>query len=117
MKLKAFMALFVFLGAANFTFAQNAQFVYDDRGRRDPFWKLVSPSGSILNYETDILISEMTLEGIIFDPQGKSFAIINSNVVKPNDRIGMYVVQAIEPRKVTLLKEQEKFILELKKEE
>ena len=117
MKFKIFAALTVFLGAVNFGFAENQQFVYDDQGRRDPFWKLVSPSGSILNYETDILISEMTLEGIIFDPAGKSFAIINSNVVKPNDSIGFYLVSAIGPKKVTLMKGQEKFVLELKKEE
>ena len=111
------LAIFFILGGSNFAFAQNAQFVYDDHGRRDPFWKLVSPSGAVLNYERDILISEMTLEGIIFDPHGKSFAIINSNVVKPKDYIGFYLVDAIEPRKVKLIKGQQEFVLELKKEE
>ena len=105
------------LCSANFVFAEAEQFVYDDHGRRDPLWRLISPGGAILSYETDVLISDMTLEGIIFDPQGKSLAIINSNIIRPNDRISLYTVQKIEPNRVTLIKGQESFVLELKKEE
>ena len=94
-----------------------APFVYDDHGKRDPFWRLVSPSGAILNYDSDLLVSDMVLEGIIADPNGKSVAIINSMVVKPNDKIGLFVVSEIEQDKVILNKGEESFVLKLKKEE
>ena len=96
---------------------EEASFVYDDHGRRDPFWRLVSPSGAVLNYDSDLLISDMVLEGIIADPSGKSVAIINSMVVKPNDKIGLFVVSEIEQDKVILNKGEESFVLKLKKEE
>ena len=92
-------------------------FVYDDHGKRDPFWRLVSPSGAVLNYDSDLLITDMVLEGIIADPSGKSVAIINSMVVKPNDKIGLFVVSEIEQDKVILNKGEESFVLKLKKEE
>lgn len=92
-------------------------FLYNDHGKRDPFWKLVTSSGAVMNYDTDLLVSDMALEGIIYDPGGNSLAVINGAVVKANTRIGLYVVSKIEEKKVTLFKGEEKFILELKKEE
>lgn len=93
------------------------KFVYDDHGKRDPFWKLVTASGSIMNFETDLLISDLTLEGIIVDPRGANLAIINGNVVKTNDKLGAFTVLKIEKDNVKLLKGQESFILRLKREE
>lgn len=91
------------------------KFIYDDHHRRDPFWRLVSPSGAIVSYDDDLLIADVILEGIIFDPAGKSLAIINGNIVAQNEKIGPYVISAIEPQKVILQKGQEDFVLELKK--
>jgi hypothetical protein len=78
---------------------------------------LVSPDGGVLNYNNDVLISDMVLEGIIFDPKGKSLAIINGRVVKLNEQIGLYMVIEIRENKVVLVKNQERFVLEIKKEE
>ena len=114
MKKVVFMILFLPVSLA---FAEGERFIYDDHGKRDPFLKLVSPGGTILSYETDLLISEMNLEGIIYDAGGHSLAIINGIMVKKNDKIGFYVVSNISEKKVILLKGQENFILELKKEE
>ena len=109
--------LIVLLWAAVGLAEEKADFVYDDHGKRDPFWKLVSPGGSILTYETDLLISEMTLEGIIFDPSGKSLAIINGNVIEEKGKVGLYIISKIEENKVFLIKGNDIFTLELKKEE
>ena len=96
---------------------QDAPFHYDSHNRRDPLWRLVSSDGTMVNYDTDLLVSDLILEGIIYDPRGKSFAIINGNVIKPEDKIGIYVVKKIDQRKVILTNGQENFVLELKKEE
>jgi hypothetical protein len=107
----AFVALL-----AGFLSAQENAFVYNDHGRRDPFWPLVSTSGTILVYDESIEISDMTLEGIIFDPQGERLAIINSKIVKVSDHIGGFLVSSIEQDKVILKKEETTFVLKLKKE-
>ena len=97
--------------------SQKQDFVYEDHGKRDPFWSLVSPTGAIINYDNDILISDMTLEGIIAGSDGKNLAIINNIIVKANDKIGLFVVEEIQSDKVLLRKEQERFVLKIKKEE
>jgi len=89
-------------------------FVYDSKGRRDPFLSLVSPEGYLINVEPFSDASEVNLEGIIYDPSGKSFAIINTQVVKNGDKIGLFEVLKIEENKVILLKDAERFEIELK---
>lgn len=96
---------------------EETPFTYDDHGKRDPFWRLVSPSGAILNYDSDLMLSDMALDGIISDPAGGNMAIINSVIVKTNDKIGLYVVSAVDKDKVILTKGGEIFVLKLKKEE
>ena len=90
---------------------------YDDHGKRDPFWRLVSAGGAILNYDNDLSISDMILEGIIQDRSGKNLAIINSKVVTVGDKVGLFVVLDIGRDGVTLNKGQETFVLKLKKEQ
>ncbi len=92
-------------------------FVYEDHGRRDPFLKLVNANGLSMNYDSDMLISDVVLEGIVGGGQGNFLAIINSSIVKPGDTIGPFIVQKIEMDQVTLTKGQETSILRLKKEE
>ena len=93
---------------------QADEFVYDSKGKRDPFFSLVSPEGYLINLEPFSEVSEINVEGIIYDPKGNSCAIINSEVVKPGDRIGKFEVMDIEQNKVILLKDSERIKIELK---
>ncbi len=97
--------------------AQEAKFFYDDKGRRDPFWPLVTVGGAIMSYETEVFISDMVLEGIIVEGPKNSLAIINGIIVKPNDTIGQYKVKEVRRDAVILMKGSEIFTLKLKKEE
>ena len=88
-------------------------FVYNDHGKRDPFWSLVSPSGTIITYDTDLLISDLLLEGITLGVDGNNIAIINGRVVKVNDTIGPFVVKQINKESVLVTNGQEQFELTL----
>ena len=90
-------------------------FVYNDHEKRDPFWPLVSPSGKILSYDKDLLISEISLEGIMADSQGRNIAIINGVVLKQGDKIGLFEVDVITKTQVILKKGQEQAVLDLNK--
>lgn len=92
-------------------------FVYKDKGKRDPFWTLLGGRGVIINYDKDILVSDMIVEGVMAEPTGESVAIINGNIVKLGDKVGLFVVKDIKPTAVILEKGQEIFTLKLKKEE
>jgi len=118
MKLIKVFILIMILNLGLPAFAEDAQiFAYDDHGRRDPFWPLVSPGGAIINYETDLMISDMILEGIIIGADNKNLAIINGVVVKSQDKIGLFTIKSVEKDSVVLQKEEEEFTLKLKKEE
>ena len=100
-----------------FAYAETASFLYNDHGKRDPLWPLVTVSGAIMNYETEVFVSDLVLEGIIIGEGGNNLAIVNGVVVKRNDRVGQYTVSEINSSAVVLMKGQEKFTLRLKKEE
>ena len=97
--------------------AQEAEgFIYNDHDRRDPFWPLVTSTGSINTYETDFLLSDLILEGIMAD-KGNNVAIINGRILKTNDRIGQFVVVTVRDSSVILVNGDQQFELKLKKGE
>ncbi len=97
-------------------FSQTTDIVYDAHGQRDPFLPLVSSGGALINYESNVSVSEMLLEGVIEDGSGR-IAIINGNVVEINGHIGAYTVLKIEADRVVLDKDGEESVVQLKKEE
>lgn len=104
------------LAAASPAFAQGTSFIYDSHGVRDPFLPLVTPGGAIITYDTEFVVSEMSLEGIVSDSTGR-VAIINGNIVGKGQMIGLYTIQDIKEDRVILLKDGETSVLQLKKEE
>lgn len=97
---------------------ETGMFTYDDRGRRDPLWPLVSPAGNIIDYEKkEFQFTDLKLEGIISGTGDQNLAIINGQILKVNDQVGTFVVTNIGKDEVVLMKDQREFRLELKKEE
>ena len=90
-------------------------FAYDDHGARDPFWPLISASGTIVNYGQDLSVSDMVLEGIVSDGNGQYTAIINGSIVQPGDMVGLFKIERIEAKMILLSKGNETFELNLKK--
>ena len=94
------------------------KFIYDDKGLRDPFYPIVSPEGYLLvNLEPATEMSDIKLEGIIYDPQGTSYAIINGTVVREFEMIGGFKLKIIEKNEITLEKNNQLHKIRLKKEE
>jgi|GEM_PF-1198046 len=79
-------------------------FIYNDHGKRDPFWRLVNAQGIVVNAERDPQSSSttMVLEGIVYDDSGESVAMVNGNIVKVGDLVGMLVVKEITASSVVL---------------
>ncbi|MDO8581115.1 MAG: hypothetical protein Q7S13_06515 [Candidatus Omnitrophota bacterium] len=106
--------LFMLAGTA---FAQEPKaepFVYDDHGKRDPLQPLVNPGGVIINYATDLLVTDLILEGIMVDAYKGNAAIINGRIVKAKDIIGTFVVLEIRLDAVILGKDDQKYEIRLK---
>jgi len=93
--------------------ANSEDFVYDDKGKRDPFLPLVSPSGTLIYYEADYLISDLSLEGIIAGEE--NFAMINGKILGKGDAVGNFTVRDVRENSVILKKGGQNFVLKLKK--
>ena len=78
------------------------KFKYDSKDNRDPFISLVTPEGRILpgaraNSEPENII----LEGVIWDPNGNSLAIINGKLIKEKERV--YGMQLLKINKESVI--------------
>lgn len=96
----AAIALIAALGAP-------AQADYQPKGKRDPFVPLLTAEGQRIrppgsDEELVSGISGLSLQGIVFDPQTESYAIINGKVVRRGDEIEGMTITDIAPLTVTI---------------
>ena len=93
------------------------EFVYEDGGRRDPFWPLVTDSGSIISYDDqELSASDMMLQGIMVGSDG-NVAVINGRIVKAGDMVGAFHIEKVTLTHVVLSNGQEQIEVYLRKEE
>lgn len=71
-------------------------FLYDSKGKRDPFVPLVGPGGKLIippvsAGETDMApdnaVGAVQIQGILYDPSGNSIAIVNGREVRQGDEL------------------------------
>ena len=117
--MKSFIWLLIFLLLTfNSAFGQAEEaFIYEDKGKRDPFRPLVDEDGRYL-LEADVIYSsdELNLSGILWDPQGKSSCLINDQIVRAGESIYGFTVKNITKDSVTISKDGREFILKLSNE-
>ena len=94
-----------------------APFVYKDEGKRDPLWPLVGSTGNVITYDSDFMIADLVLEGVMSDGGNSGIAMINGKILGINDKIGQFVIVQINTNEVVLQKGDQRFTLRLKKEE
>lgn len=87
-----------------YSFAEG-QFAYDAAGKRNPFIPLVTSDGRLLQLDKEKAKGDLAIEGIIYDKQGMSYAIVNGEVVGVGDMVEDYQVLKIEDGKVLLIKD------------
>ncbi len=118
---KKILALTLCLLSLNIpVFSGPEDFVYDPRGKRNPFIPLVTPEGRLLKLDKQRDQDQpggLAVEGIIYDKLGRSFAIVNANVIGIGDMIGDYQVLKIIDNKVIFIKDGEPLEVELNKED
>ena len=108
-----FLAIFL-ISSVSFAFGQEEIPAYEDKGKRDPFLPLVDKNGQYL-LDEDIAYSfgELSLSGILWDPQGKSTCLINNQIVKIGEVICGFKIDNITKDSVIISKGSQEFILRL----
>ena len=89
---------------------------YDSKGKRDPFVALVHEgrfigTGGTLTSASQP--SDLQLVGILWDPWGRSIALINDAEVTVGEMVGEYQVVDIQQDAVMVMREGKPIILQL----
>jgi len=107
-KNKTYIFILIFLGFFCFSLAQD-DFIYQSKGKRNPFIPLVDKSGRLmkLEKEEEKELSELSVDGIMYDKQGVSYALVNGKIVGTGDYVGEYRVLKIHDDKVSFLKDDQ----------
>jgi competence protein ComGC len=108
LKNRLLISVFLILAFGVSVFAQD-DFIYDAKGKRNPFIPLVTNEGRLikLDKEEEKGSSDLVIDGIIYDKQGSSYAIINGQVVSVGDYAGEYRVLKVESDRVVFLKQDQ----------
>jgi len=109
LKNKTYRFVLIFLGAFCFALAQE-DYIYQPKGKRNPFIPLVDKSGRLMKLEKEEEKggqSELSIDGIIYDKQGVSYALVNGRVVGTGDYVGELRVLKIQDDKVSFLKDDQ----------
>ena len=92
-------------------------FVYTDKGRRNPFIPLVDKDGRYLLGEEELYSSdELSLSGILWDPQGRSSCLLNNQIVKVGESVYGFTIKNITKDSVTVSKEGKEYIIRVSTE-
>lgn len=113
-------ALFIFTAitafCSQFTVASAEQFVYDSHNRRDPFVPLVGPGSVTSSEQPELQLESIKLEGVVVDPKGGSFIMVDGEVYDEGHKIGPYVIEKIEEKRVVLKYNTERYELKMSDE-
>lgn len=83
---------------------------YDPKGKRDPFVPLITEHGQRFyppgtDEEEASGVLKLILQGIVFEPNGESYAVINGKILREREEIEGMKVLKIKSDSVTLLVE------------
>ena len=84
--------------------AAGEHFSYNAQGKCDPFVPLVR-NGQLVPCRPQPPRPTLTLQGIVWDPAGESFALINDREVQIGNTVGDYQVAEIRHDAVVLVQE------------
>lgn len=90
---------------------------YDSGSRRDPFIPLVMPDGRLIQLQAQGTRPDLAIEGIMYDENGISYAIVNGEVVNVGDTIAGWQVLKVLKDRVVFIKDANRREIELTKEE
>ncbi|NQS99785.1 MAG: hypothetical protein HQ595_01775 [Candidatus Omnitrophica bacterium] len=104
---KAYFLLVLLLLSVSFSFAQSEEdFIYDDKGGRDPFFSLVDKHGKYLSVSNlGYSFDKLNLSGILWDAQGDSSALINNEIFSAGDSVDGFRIKEITQNSVIVDKD------------
>ncbi len=116
--LKQFIGLvMLLLLMSQSNYAAEEKFIYSSKDRRDPFIPLIGEGGELLLPQEMKFTEGIVLQGIIFDPERESLAIVNGEIFKEGQPVGGFMLNRINERNIILIRDGKNYIINLVEEE
>ena len=114
-RLGSLLLLFlIILQGAVFAVAEEDAYVYDSRGRRDPFIPLVGVTATAVSSLDDVMsIEDVKLQGVASNAAGVQVAIINGEMIKEGEKSGRVTLKEIAKEKIVILIDEESYEVSL----
>ena len=97
-----------------FSLAQAEEIRYDKQNKRDPFQPLVGPHA--FHGVTGKGKGIIPLEGVVFDPQKGSYAVIGGTIYREGESVEEAKLVKVLPDRIVLLQETDEVVIWLREE-
>lgn len=103
----------------SFRDVQSQGYIYESRGKRDPFTPLIGQGKvkATVDLEDVASIAEIRLEGIAINAKGKTTAIMNGALLKEGDNVGIVKVIKIGKKSVIISMGGKEYTVDIASEE
>jgi hypothetical protein len=99
-------------------FAAGGHYLYDDRGKRDPFVPLIGVDEKTVETLEDVMnVEDIRLQGIAKDAAGRKMAIMNNEMVREGQTVGRVTLLAIDKTTVSVVMFDVEYEVELQETE
>lgn len=108
------LLLLITMQGAVLGFAEEEAYVYDSRGKRDPFIPLVGVAVTTVGSLEDVMsIEDVKLQGVASNAAGVQIAIINGEMIKEGEKSGRVTLKKITKEKIIILIDEESYEISL----
>lgn len=111
-KLVSLCCIVFIFGSVVFSYGRE-KYMYDASGKRNPFIPLITSDGRFIDLDIVEKPKSLNIQGVMYEPNGVSYAIVNTAVVKEGDIVDGSQVIKIEENKVSFIKDGQILELEL----
>ncbi len=108
---------FYFLCSCNFLLANESNFVYDSKGKRDPFISLIGKKVKLTDVDLIDSIKDVRVEGVIIDPKKGSAAIVNGQILYIGDYMGGFKLVKVTHYYIVVSRDEKEYKLQFRSEE
>jgi len=106
-----------FLCNCNFLLANESNFIYDSKDKRDPFISLIGKKVKLTDVDLINSIKDVRVEGVIIDPKKGSAAIVNGQILYIGDYMGGFKLDKVTNYYIVMSRDDKEFKLQFRSEE
>ncbi len=89
-------------------------FVYDSKGKRDPFLSLIDRRVKLTDVELLASIDDVRVDGVILDRDRGASAIVNDSIIKIGEFVGGFKLVEVSQYEVVLLRDGQSYTIEFR---